>query len=323
MSFNNYSEHIKILEHDLRQANSLYSKSLIDLKLLYYFFQRPIADFFLRRFLEKKLNHNQVLKEVDKFLFNEGGMFKNYVYKTCDKFYSLKNSIVLVPGAGYGKNLLQLAVFRPKTIFAFDLYNYDTEWQYVSKLAKKNFGVEIKFFQGDFDVVPKEFLGSFDFIISDAVLEHVKDLNNFAEFSYKFLKPGGIFYASYGPIWYGPGGDHIEWGRGKEMYDHLLLKEEEYKKRFSERFAKLALDNFDSCEGYWMAKEKLFSYLKAEEYLKILYAIGFKKLKTYAKISTGAIETLKKEKDLFKKLDKINAPLFDRFCSGFYLWMKK
>jgi hypothetical protein len=51
--------------------------------------------------------------------------------------------------------------------------------------------------------------------------------------------------------------------------------------------------------------------------------VGFKKLKTYAKISTEAIETLKKEKDLFKKLDKINAPLFDRFCSGFYLWMKK
>ena len=317
------SNHFKNLNKDFSETKDLLAQTVIFVKLLYYFFQRPLAHLIIKEELKSKLKGDFVFDKIDRFLLDEGGMFKTYAYKICDRFYSLRNSTILVPGVGYGKNLLQLAVFKPKTIFAFDLYNYDTEWQYVSKLAKKNFGVEIKFFQGDFDVVPKEFLGSFDFIISDAVLEHVKDLNNFAEFSYKFLKPGGIFYASYGPIWYGPGGDHIEWGRGKEMYDHLLLKEEEYKKRFSERFAKLALDNFDSCEGYWMAKEKLFSYLKAEEYLKILYAIGFKKLKTYAKISTGAIETLKKEKDLFKKLDKINAPLFDRFCSGFYLWMKK
>lgn len=316
------SKHFNGLDGDYSEAANLFKKTIIFCKLFYYFLERPIADFFLRKLLKKYLVINPLFNRVDKFLLNEGGMFKEYVYGICSKFYPLKNSVVLVPGAGYGKNMLQLAAFKPKTIFAFDLYDYDEEWRYASKIAKENFGTEIKFFKGDFDVMPKNLFGSFDFIISDAVLEHVKNLSIFAEFSYKFLKPGGIFYASYGPIWYGPGGDHIP-REGKEIYNHLLLNKDEYDIRFKSQFKDKQPEEIDSCEGRLLVEENLFSYLKADDYLKILEKENFSKLLIFSKIFTDAISLLKSDSHIWDKLDKIGVPVFDRFSSGFYLWMKK
>jgi SAM-dependent methyltransferase len=315
-------ERKKILDNDLGEIINFSKKIIIQVKFLYYFFERLFASFYLKKRLVKKLKNDLVFNSTDKFLLNEGGMFKKYVYGICNSLRPLKNSYILVPGVGYGRNLLQLASFGPKKILAFDIYNYDDEWQYVAKLAKENFGIDIEFLSGDFNVVPEEFLGVFDFIISDAVLEHVENFEKFADFSYKFLKPSGIFYASYGPIWYGPGGDHIDWGKGRK-YDHLLLSEAEYQKQFQERFENKQFCEIDSCEGKWMVEKNLFSYLKAEDYLKIFKAVGFRKNLLFAKISTETFSLLKSDKNLWRKLNQINAPFFDRFCSGCYLWMRK
>jgi len=310
--------HRKILEKDFKEVGSLSMKLIVSGKLFYYFFQRPIANFVIKKFLKKKLKKDVVFNQIDKFLLNEGGMFKKYIYGICNKFYPLKRSKILVPGIGYGRNLFQLASFQPKLIVCFDIYEYSEEWSFLQKEIYKKFKVPVIFYKGSFEKLPRVLKNSFDFIISDAVLEHVKDLWKFGENSREFLRNQGYFYASFGPLWYGPRGDHIYWGK-ERIFDHLILSEERYKEKFKQKFYNL---EENSTYGGFMVKNKLFSYLSIKEYFEILSKLGFKKLLTFAKISTEAIFLLKKKKAIRKQLDEKGVPSFDRFCSGIYLWMK-
>lgn len=311
-------EHFKNLNKDFSETKNLFAKIIIFGKLFYYLFQRLFSNFILREKFKKEFGGNIIFNNIDKLLLNEGGMFQQYLYKICDKFSLIKDSAILVPGVGYGKNLFQLAAFRPKIIIAFDLYDYSEEWQFLSKKILEEFGTKVSFFKGDFNVLPKNYFDFFDFIISNAVLEHVRNLEEFIISAKKFLKPSGIFYASFGPIWYGLGGDHIDWGKDK-IFNHLILSNKEYQNQFKDRFKMI---NPDSCDGTFLVKEKLFSYLKLEDYFKIFEKSGFKKELFFAKISTKAIDFLKKYPDILIKLNLINCPQFDRFCSGAYLWMK-
>ncbi len=309
--------HIKSLELDELEINNFVKKSAIRIKLAYYFLQRFVADFLLRRLLKKDGKFDRNLF-IDKFLLDEGGMFKDYVYRLCDKFKPLKGANILVPGVGYGKNLFQLAAMKPKLIIGFDLYKYNQEWDFLSKKIKEKFNVDLIFINGDFNAIHEKYRNFFDYVISEAVLEHVKDLPVFLDGTKKFLKKDGHFYASFGPIWYGPGGDHIDWGED-QIFDHLLLGDQEYNSRFNQKFMKI--EN-DSCEGAFLVKEKLFSYLSCRDYLDIFKKHDFDVLSLFAKISKKAMILLKKKPDIAAALDKIGAPEFDRICNGFYLWAR-
>lgn len=310
--------HRKNLEKDLKEASVLFNKIVISGKLLYYFFQRPIANCALNAFLKKRLSGSPIYPQVDTFLLNDGGMFKDYVYKICNKLFPIKNSSILIPGVGYGKNLFQLAAFHPKIIVAFDLFDYSEEWDFLKKIIFKKFQVEVVFLKGDFNTLPLEYKKTFDFIISDAVLEHVENLEPFIQNARSFLKSNGIFYASFGPLWYGPEGDHIFWGK-ERIFDHLLLTEEEYQQNFKEKFP---IVNTNTTEAAFMLKNKLFSYLFAQQYLEILSSAGFQKILFLAKISTKSIHLLTRKPEIQKLLDQKGVPTFDRYCSGIYLWMK-
>lgn len=310
------SPRFKQLVNDYKEATSLLQGVS---KTTKYFWLRPLADFIIRRILDKKLSRSEVYHAIDKFLLNEGGMSKRHVYKICDNYYSLANASVLVPGVGYGRSLFQMASFKPKIIVGFDLYDYPEEWNYLKSEISRRFGVEIVFYKGGFDVLPTGLKKSIDFIISDAVLEHIQDVPVFFEYSRLFLKEGGIFYASFGPIWFGPSGDHIFWGKNN-IFDHLFLSKEVYQKRFDEKFQEI---NRDSTEGAFLVKKSLFSYLKVEDYLRIASGFGFQKIALHAKISTDAISIFRKNPKVHELLDKMNIPIFDRYSSGIYLWAKK
>jgi len=64
-------------------------------------------------------------------------MFKIYVYNVYNKLYPIKDSYILVPGCGYGRNICQLASFRPKEIIAFDIYPTVKNGNFFLKLLKK------------------------------------------------------------------------------------------------------------------------------------------------------------------------------------------
>jgi len=316
----NKNEHFAIFKNDFSQAASATERASIFLKLIYYSLERPVADFFIRKKLKTYSVPEYILNYVDLFLKNEGGMFKKYAYALCNRLSEIRNSLVLVPGIGYGRNMLQLAAWRPKKIIAFDLYEYKEEWDFLKRTIKEKFDVEVIFLKGDFGILDDNLVGSFDFIITDGVWEHVKNLPVFLADSKKFLKNGGIYYASFGPLWWGPGGDHVNWGE-KEYFNHLLFSEEKYVEEFNKRFKQEKIAE-DSSEGAFLVEQKLFSFLKVEDYLNDLREAGFKKELCYAKISQRMLSLMKGNQNLFLKLNGKNVPLFDRFCKGLYLWLK-
>lgn len=311
-------EHYKNLKNDFNEVKNLYTKSAIDIKLAYYCMQRPIASFFLSRILKERLANDKFFMQTDRFLLGDGGMFKTYVYKIHNRFKSLRDSHILVPGIGYGKNLFQLACFRPKMIVAFDLYEYPAEWQYLEKKIYQEFKVKVCFRKCDIHSLPQRYSDLFDSLICDAVLEHMDNLPEFIVASKQFLKKGAIFYSSLGPIWYGPYGDHIDGGKNR-FFDHLILSREQYQKNFDQRFSYI---KEDSTEAVFIVKNNLFSYFSTQEYLKCLQEAGFRKLLCFAKISTPAISLLSQNREICTLLDERKVPDFDRYCSGLYIWLK-
>ena len=81
---------------------------------------------------------------------------------------------------------------------------------------------------------------SFDAILSIATMEHVLDVPKFLEESHRVLKPGGVFYTNFSPIWSSGIGHHVcafagrkearFWKPGRNPlpdFSHLLWAEEE------------------------------------------------------------------------------------------------
>lgn len=62
----------------------------------------------------------------------------------------------------------------------------------------------------------------FDIVISDSALEHVHGLPEVLNEIQRVTRPGGFFYAHYGPIWSTPYGHHL-WAGAEQTYWKILL----------------------------------------------------------------------------------------------------
>lgn len=184
----------------------------------------------------------------------------------------LSRATVLVQGTGTGWDVISWAAMRPREIIATDLFPFPDSWGEIAAYCRERFGVPVRF-----EAAPLEdhgFLadGSVDLAVSDAVFEHCVDLGAVMAETRRVLKPGGRVYASYGPLWYGPGGDHFS-GRGglRTIYNHVLLAPDAYRAYFEgERRAE---EDFQSGGRY--VELDLFSKLTTREYLATFEAAGF------------------------------------------------
>lgn len=315
--------HAAMIANDEAEVRDPLRRLSIRAKLVWYAFSRPIMNAILKRrllALEPRLGKDAVFPRVNSFLNGDGGMFKEYAYRLCDRLRPLRGSRVLVPGIGYCKNLLQLAAWGPKEIVAFDLYEYPEIWRMMAEKLKKEFGVPVTFYKGDFDALPLEKLGKFDFVISDAVLEHVPDMAKFVAGSHDLLNSGGIFYASFGPLWHGPCGDHALWGESK-LFDHILLSKDDYLGQMKNNPPGVA--DQDSCDTGFMIQQGLFSYLKADQYLAEMDGAGFELIDLRSKVQPLALSLFRRHPDIAAKLDAKDEPIFDRFSGGLYIWARK
>ena len=289
-------------EHTFAASKWFESRRIIrQLKSFYYAFQRPLYSLLLSR-----TNFFKNIKQtytIDRILLNDGGMFKEYVYGSCNRINQIRGSVIFVPGCGYGQHLITLANFEPRLIVACDLYEYQEEWKFVQEVVNRE-GTEIIFLKGDIDNPIIHDKAPFDWIITDAVLEHVRDLPFFLRQCNSLLKKDGNFYASFGPIWYGPGGDHLDWGL-EGIFNHLLL------------------DTNDSTKGVFMCKNKQFSYLHANEYLDILKRADFQIDKLWMKSSSIARNFFKCYPEKEAHVELRGSTVFERYCSGMYLWATK
>lgn len=239
-----------------------------DWKERIYCIARPILGKISRRHLEGTL----VRKFSPAMVLGERGFPLVARRRWATDGKDLRGKSILVMGTGTGWDVASWAKFLPSRIVGVDLYEFNS-WPEVKAFCMVEYGVSVvmkKSSLTDMGFIEDE---SVDLVASDAVLEHVTDLPGLMREARRVLKPSGLFYAAYGPLWYCAGGDHFS-GRGgatDNAYNHLLMSPEQY--------AQYLVVNSHETEdfqcGLRYVELGLFSRLRTEEYLTAFNKAGF------------------------------------------------
>ena len=239
---------------------------------------RDIYDKFLRKpfyYLRyKDLFKNQNYK-IDLVLPGKGFSHKSRRNRL-NAMKKIKGKKILNIGCGNAFDYHYWFKFKPEKIVGIDVLNYKKSWEKVSNyIKKKNIETVIEFYKSDF--VDFQYNEKFDFIVSDAVFEHCKDLRSVVKNCFKILKDDGIMYASYGgPMWFTYAGDHFS-GRDnvKNGYNHLLLEKNDYKKYVDNNIGTFDFELNQGGGGGILVKSNLFSKLTANQYFEIFHENNF------------------------------------------------
>lgn len=207
----------------------------------------------------------------------------------------------MIQGCGTGKDTLTWLPWGARSITGIDLFNYERAWTVIRQFAgRKGYAASLTFRQMDICNMKEFEAGSFDIVASDAVYEHVRDMGKALEETWRVLRPGGVVYATFGPLYYTYGGDHFS-GRGglREGYNHLLLNKAEYG-RYINQFP--GDPGTRENDGRTWIHGELFSYLKYAQYLSLFKRKGFHRLYLFAIISEEAIEFRRRFPDVWQEL---------------------
>ena len=242
----------------------------------------------------------------------------------CRRLNGLGGKTVLVLGCGFGGDALSWIPLGPARVIGVDIINYKKCWEKAASqfATRKN---QIDFYQ--FDLVASEWdfvtPGSVDIIFSYAVLEHLADLKVVLERAKKTLKPNGLFVASYGPLWYGPNGDHTFPILGDDVYNHLILDDNDYA-AYVERTIGDWHHFENGGEGPFLLERGYFSYLKPGDYLDAFKLAGFECLVSILNISTRAEQYFAKFPDRLVELkNKHKLDDIDLYSNGSTIILEK
>ena len=246
-----------------------------------------------------RTRHKYLTKyQPDKILLGHRGSDYRALRKRVNKFYSIKGKDILIIGCGTGRDIESWLKFKPNSITAVDLFNYERAWGEVKERFSNDYKhIDIEFLQ--LDVEKQDLPKKFDIIASDAVFEHLRNFDFCIQNLTKALKCNGIVYATYGPLWHCWGGDHIG-GEIKDGYNHLLLPNHQYK----EYLKNLGEFEHDEGDGRTWIYNDLFSYLHPKQYLIILEKHNLKKEYLSFLLEKRSLEFKRQEPEKFSQLEK-------------------
>lgn len=291
------------LDNDISDTSKITNKPL-NLKLKEFF--RDIFDnIFRRQFYKIKFKNffkTQVYK-IDLILPSKG--FSSLERKKkLNSFSDINGKDILILGCGNGDEVFEWVKFKPKSITGIDILSYKRSWNQVKLYAKKKkINTKIVFVQGD--ILNLKSSKKFDFIVSDAVFEHLKNFQIIIKKCRSLLVNSGIMYASYGPLWYNLGGDHFSNRNNSiEGFNHLLLSKKKYQLFFQNNVQNLEQEiKLHGSAGVFV-KKKLFSKLTANQYMEIYKKNKFNSKYTVLEFCPISYELLKKNRNLGSKLLK-------------------
>jgi SAM-dependent methyltransferase len=234
----------------------------------------------------------------------ERGMPRKARLRWASRGHAVDGKVILVQGTGTGWDVVGWAARRPARIIASDLFSFSESWDEIRRYCAERYGVDVSFHSAN--LAQHAFLGdgTVDLCVSDAVYEHCQALPDVVRETFRILKPGGIVYASYGPMWFCAGGDHYS-GRGglEHVYSHLLLDKASYQRYLEEH----CQDAENRQGGYRYAQLGLFSGLTTREYLSAFREAGFQMDGLILEVSRDARRFRSRFPDVF-------AGLLDRYA---------
>lgn len=258
--------------------------------------------------------------QVDKFLLGQRGNDYGVLRRKANSILPIKGKSIFIAGCGTGRDIPSWLSYRPKKITAVDFFNYKNSWNLLIRRFKKEWpSTEVEFFQTDLENLSKFNANSYDFISSDAVLEHATNLEKVLEEFHRILKKDGILYSTFGPIWSGYHGDHFSgWDKIENGYNHLLLNKKDYKNYLDSR------EYFGHSEddGRTWIENNLFSYLRPYEYINLLEKNNFKRICTRVLIEPNALKCFSSRPDIKEKLLK-EYSLMDLLITGMSIFFHK
>lgn len=249
----------------------------------------PLVNYTVSNFLLKPKYKYSFKNEL--ILWGQRGNDYERQRRRLNRFKTIKGSVVLIAGCGSGKDLSSWLSFEPKKIIGVDLFRYDKAWNLIKTNAKLTQPrVEIDFLQSFLESMSQIPDASVDIVSSDAVLEHIKNMPEVLKEFHRILKKDGVFYSTFGPLWYSWGGDHVSgFENVYSGYNHLILGADDYKK-YLDQYGQYEHNEDD---GRTWINNDLFSRLKPEEYLENLEQQSFSRIFVASIIDPRAIECLK------------------------------
>jgi SAM-dependent methyltransferase len=299
-------------EHYTSHLSPIYKRAI-------YALTRPLISWNARRHLSR----DALRQFMPRHVFGARGWPLEWLRKTGAAGLNIREATVLVQGTGTGWDTITWAALKPKRIIATDLFSSTESWEEIAKFCRDAYGTTIEFREAPLE--DHSFLanGSVDLCGSDAVFEHVKKFPAMLAESYRVLRPGGLLYATYGPLWNAAGGDHYS-GRGgiEHLYNHVSLNDEAYKTYFYKHLSDR--EDWQGAARYY--ELDLFSRLKTEQYLNYYKQAGFMLESLILFISPEAIAFRKLYPERFQEIAKLNRERLhpdDLIISGNSVVLKK
>lgn len=275
----------------------------------------PAYNFLTHQWLSRKYQ-DSVLRP-DLWMWGNRGNDYARNRRRVNRILNLSGKNILIVGCGSGRDVSSWLPYRPACLVGVDYLDYGKAWSKFQRYGEDHYpATKLDFFQADITELSRFSDASFDVVGSDAVFEHVKDIGSVLKELHRVLRPGGILYAAYGPLWHCCGGDHISGFDGISTgYNHLLLEPCEYERYINEARRKV---NFDDL----YARYDLFSYLRPVEYLSAFANADFERLFCGVLIEPKAVRCLKEYPDMRARLLKENTEI-DLITDGMIVIYKR
>jgi SAM-dependent methyltransferase len=186
----------------------------------------------------------------DRVYFDNRGNHPTQHLRTTRRFAPVAGADVLVVGCRHGRELALWVDQGVRSITALDYVTRADVWRLLPDARA------VRFLAGDARRLPFAD-GTFDIVSSEALLEHVQEPDRaIAEF-HRVVKPGGVVYSIFGPLYYTAGGAHYE-GR----FEHLLQDPATFAEWLT------AKNNPSDVEGLGYLRTGMFSRWTPDQYLR-------------------------------------------------------
>ena len=261
-------------------------------------FVYPIYNFFATLYLRSK--YQTVEFHADRWLWGQRGNDYERLRRLVNSHIQLRESKILIAGCGTGRDVHSWLRYRPRELVGVDYFNYSMAWNMLHSKFQKDYPASTeRFLQRNLSSLDGFQDEEFDAIGSDAVFEHVKNLPQVLNECYRVLKPGGVVYATFGPLWYCWGGDHVSgYDQASNGYAHLLMGRDAYQ----DYLDGLGAFHHSEHDGRTWINAGLFSYLRPGEYLNIMARSGLERLYVGAIVAPPAVSCLQENPNLKQQL---------------------